>query len=155
MGTEIERKFLLKSDAWRDEVELSNRMTQGYLARSPDSTVRIRVTGESAELNIKSTQDGIHRLEYEYPIPLADAEELLKHVALRPLIDKVRHIVRRGDHEWEIDEFRGENEGLVVAEIELSFADEAFEKPLWLGEEVSEDLRYYNSNLSERPYTTW
>jgi len=155
MGTEIERKFLLKSDAWRDEVELSNRMTQGYLARSPDSTVRIRVTGENAELNIKSTQDGIHRLEYEYPMPLVDAEELLKHVALRPLIDKVRHVVRRGDHEWEIDEFRGENEGLIVAEIELSFADEAFEKPVWVGEEVSQDLRYYNSNLSERPYTTW
>ncbi len=155
MGTEIERKFLLKSDSWRDEVELSQRMTQGYLARSPSSTVRIRIAGDNAELNIKSTQDGIHRMEFEYPIPLDDAEELLQHVALKPLIDKVRHVVRRGDHEWEIDEFRGDNEGLIVAEIELNSVDEQFGKPAWLGEEVSEDLRYYNSNLSERPYNTW
>lgn len=155
MGTEIERKFLLKSDLWRDEVELSQRMMQGYLSRSPSSTVRIRICGDDAELNIKSTRDGIHRLEFEYPIPLRDAEDLMKHVALKPLVEKVRHIVRRGDHEWEIDEFRGENEGLIVAEIELSFADEEFAKPEWLGDEVSADMRYYNSNLSERPYTTW
>lgn len=155
MATEIERKFLLASAAWRDEVVESRRIRQGYLSRGANAAIRIRISGEHAELNIKSTRDGIHRLEFEYPVPLADADELMTQVALRPLIDKTRHIVRRAGHVWEIDEFHGENAGLIVAEIELGSADEVFDKPVWLGREVSEDPRYYNSSLSERPYSTW
>jgi adenylate cyclase len=94
-------------------------------------------------------------MEYEYPIPIDDAREILDAVASRPLIDKTRHLVRRGSHTWEIDEFHGDNAGLVVAEIELEDADEAFERPSWLGDEVSTDPRYYNSNLSRHPYTAW
>ena len=155
MGKEIERKFLLQSDAWREEVRDSTRLVQGYLLRGEKSAVRVRIKGEMAELNIKHTQDGINRLEYEYEIPIEDAREILEHVAQRPLIDKIRHHVVRGDHLWEIDEFFGANAGLVVAEIELAEADESFEKPSWLGQEVSLDQRYYNSNLSKLPYSKW
>jgi adenylate cyclase len=155
MGTEIERKFLLKSDAWRSEVEESTRFVQGYLLRGDKSAVRVRIKDDVAELNIKHTQDGINRLEYEYEIPLADAREILEQVAQKPLIDKIRHHVVHEGHLWEIDEFYGENAGLIVAEIELNRADEPFEKPAWLGQEVSLDQRYYNSNLSKLPYTKW
>ena len=155
MGTEIERKFLLQSEAWRDEVKESTRLVQGYLSRGDRSAIRVRIKGDSAHLNIKHTLDGINRLEYEYEIPLADAREILDKVALKPLIDKTRHHVVRGDHLWEIDEFYGDNAGLVVAEIELGHADEAFDKPAWLGEDVSLDQRYYNSNLSKVPYSQW
>ena len=108
-----------------------------------------------AHLNIKHTLDGINRLEYEYEIPVEDAREILDKVALKPLIDKTRHHVVHGGHLWEIDEFYGDNAGLIVAEIELERADETFEKPAWLGAEVSLDQRYYNSNLSKLPYTRW
>lgn len=155
MAEEIERKFLLRSDAWRAEVGDSVHIVQGYLARGERSAVRVRVQGELAQINIKHTVDGIHRLEYEYPIPPQDAREILQQVALRPLIEKTRHHVRRGRHLWEIDEFHGDNAGLIVAEIELDAADEVFERPSWLGQEVSQDARYYNSNLSRRPYTQW
>lgn len=155
MGTEIERKFLLQSDAWRDEVKDSVRLVQGYLARGDRSAIRVRIEGDVAHLNIKHTLDGINRLEYEYEIPIEDAREILDQVALKPLIDKTRHHVVRGDHLWEIDEFYGDNAGLIVAEIELGNADETFDRPTWLGEEVSRDQRYYNSNLSEQPYTRW
>ncbi|MCB1784765.1 MAG: CYTH domain-containing protein [Chromatiaceae bacterium] len=155
MGKEVERKFLLRSDAWRDGVHRSIRLVQGYLARSEGSAVRVRIDGDTAELNIKHTLDGIDRLEFEYPIPLDDAREMLEQVAMRPLIEKTRHLVEYAGHLWEIDEFFGDNAGLVVAEIELEDADEAFERPPWLGEEVSHDVRYYNSNLSKRPYRQW
>ena len=155
MGKEIERKFLLRSDAWRDEVSDQVRLVQGYLSRSGQSAVRVRIKGDTAELNIKHTLDGIHRLEYEYAIPVGDAREILDHVALRPLIDKTRYHVVRGEHLWEIDEFHGDNAGLIVAEIELAHADEPFERPEWLGEEVSQDPRYFNSNLSRLPYSQW
>lgn len=155
MGTEIERKFLLGSDAWRDEVSSSQRLVQGYLSRGDSTAVRVRIKGERGELNVKHTLDGIHRLEYEYEIPLDDARALLERVALRPLIDKIRYLVERGGHVWEIDEFHGDNAGLIVAEIELGSADEAFERPEWLGREVSDDQRYYNSNLSKLPYSQW
>jgi adenylate cyclase len=155
MATEIERKFLLRDDSWRDQVEQSQRMAQGYLQRSGDTAIRVRIAGDQAHLNIKKSLDGIHRLEYEYPIPLADARELLEQVALPTPIDKTRHLIRQGPHTWEIDEFHGDNAGLIVAEIELSHADEAFDRPAWLGEEVSSDTRYYNSNLSERPFKDW
>jgi adenylate cyclase len=155
MGKEIERKFLLLSDAWRDEVRDSVHLIQGYLVRNEKSAIRIRIKGTRAELNIKQSLDGIDRLEYEYEIPLADAREILEHVALRPLIEKTRHHVVRGDHLWEIDEFDGENRGLIMAEIELTDADEPFDKPAWIGEEVSLDPRYYNSNLSLSPFGKW
>lgn len=156
MGHEIERKFLLRSDAWRAQVEGSERMTQGYLQRSADTAIRVRVSGEQAHINIKKRLDsGVHRLEFEYPIPLADAQQLLQHVALPTVIDKTRHRVRLGAHTWEIDEFHGANAGLIVAEIELEHADEPFQRPDWLGEEVSTDHRYYNSALSEHPYSSW
>ena len=119
MGREIERKFLLRSDAWRDGVSHSARMVQGYLLRGDASAVRVRIKGDVAELNIKHTLDGINRLEYEYDIPVSDAREILENVALRPMIDKTRHYVSYGGHVWEIDEFHGDNAGLVVAEIEL------------------------------------
>ena len=155
MGTEIERKFLLRSDAWRDEVKDSVRLVQGYLARGDRSAIRVRIKGDVAHLNIKQALDGINRLEYEYEIPIEDAREILDQVALKPLIDKTRYHIVRGNHLWEIDEFYGDNAGLIVAEIELGQADEAFDKPDWLGQEVSLDQRYYNSNLSELPYTQW
>ncbi|MGB5569697.1 MAG: CYTH domain-containing protein, partial [Sedimenticolaceae bacterium] len=123
--------------------------------RGDRSAIRIRIKGDEAELNIKKTLDDINRLEYEYQIPVGDAREILDQVALKPLIDKTRHHVVRGNHLWEIDEFYGDNAGLVVAEIELGDADEDFDRPAWLGEEVSLDQRYYNSNLSELPYTKW
>ena len=155
MATEIERKFLLASDDWRSEVQESTRLIQGYLARGSQTAVRVRIKGDTAQLNIKHTVDGINRLEFEYPLPLQDAQEILERVALRPLIDKTRHHVRRGRHLWEIDEFHGDNAGLIVAEIELNDPDEPFDRPRWLGKEVSEDVRYYNSRLSERPYSQW
>lgn len=155
MASEIERKFLLGSDAWRTRVSDRVHLVQGYLSRGEQSAIRVRIDGSKAQLNIKRALDGIHRLEYEYPIPLEDAREILEHVALRPLIDKTRHHVMYEGHLWEIDEFHGENDGLIVAEIELTDPDESFVVPDWLGEEVSHDRRYYNSSLSELPYTKW
>jgi len=155
MAEEIERKFLPVSETWRDQVERSRRMVQGYLQRGGETAIRVRIAGEQAWLNIKKNIDGVHRLEFEYAIPLADAEQLMAQVALRPVIDKTRHYLTLGPHTWEIDEFHGDNAGLVVAEIELGHADETFQRPDWLGEEVSTDRRYFNSSLSERPYNTW
>ena len=155
MGTEIERKFLLRSDTWRDEVSDSMHLVQGSLSRGERSAVRVRLKGAEAHINIKHALDGIHRLEYEYSIPAEDAREILEKVALTPLIDKTRHHVVHNGHLWEIDEFYGENAGLIVAEIELKDSDENFSRPEWLGEEVSDDQRYYNSSLSKLPYTQW
>ena len=155
MGIEIERKFLLADDSWRAEVVRSTHLVQGYLARTDDTGIRVRIKGDTAELNVKKSRDGIERLEFEYEIPLEDARQMLDELAARPLIDKTRHIVQRGGHTWEIDEFHDENLGLVVAEIELASAAESFERPAWLGREVSTDTRYFNSNLSRNPYSQW
>jgi adenylate cyclase len=155
MGVEIERKFLVTSDSWCEAVTASVRYRQGYLARSATSAIRVRTDGERAYLNIKSTTDGITRLEYEYPIPLTDAEEMLARVALRPLIAKTRHYVDFGGRRWEVDVFEADNAGLVVAEVELEAADAPLALPPWVGLEVSADPRYYNSTLSERPYCEW
>ena len=157
MGVEIERKFLTSDDSWRTQVERSLDIRQGYLHRDENSAIRVRISDGTAHVNIKKTEadDGIHRLEYEYDIPLADALEMLERVAIRPIIEKTRHEVRIGAHLWEIDEFRGDNAGLVVAEIELGSVDEPFEKSDWAGEEVSQDRRYFNSNLIVNPYTSW
>lgn len=155
MGKEIERKFLVTGDGWRRTAARSIRMRQGYLSDGMSSSIRVRLENDCAFLNIKSSQDGIQRLEFQYPIPVGDAETLLDNVALRPMIEKTRHEVPVGNHLWEVDVFEGDNAGLVVAEIELADVDEAFELPAWAGEEVSHDLRYYNVSLRENPYKDW
>ncbi|HEY8539006.1 MAG TPA: CYTH domain-containing protein [Steroidobacteraceae bacterium] len=155
MPVEIERKFLLCSDAWRADAGNRVLMRQGYVGATPHCSVRVRVSGDRAWLNLKAKRSERSRLEYEYPIPLRDADEMLAHLCERPLVEKYRYEVRHGAHTWEIDEFLGENAGLIVAEIELASEDERFERPAWLGEEVTHDERYYNFNLAKRPYRTW
>ena len=155
MATEIERKFLVKNELWRQQVVSETTIKQGYLCRQENATVRVRVAGDSAWINIKSATQGISRLEYEYPIPVADAEGLLERVAEQPFIDKTRYQVKQGGHLWDLDVFRGRNQGLVVAELELAAEDESFEVPPWAGEEVSDDPRYYNANLVKQPYCDW
>ncbi|WP_348946565.1 CYTH domain-containing protein [Chitinibacter sp. FCG-7] len=153
MAIEIERKFLLKNSNWRDLVSNSTRIAQGYLNAEPARTVRVRVKGEVGFLTIKGKNDGISRLEFEYPIPASDALDMLK---LCPnVLDKTRHLVAIEGYTFEIDEFHGANSGLIVAEIELSSETEAFPQPAWLGAEVSGDARYYNSALSEKPFSSW
>jgi adenylate cyclase len=155
MSVEIERKFLVTSEAWRADATRSERMSQGYLAGPPAlCSVRVRVAGEAAWLNIKSVTVGVSRDEYEYAIPPADAERMLATLA-GARVEKVRHYATCGEHLFEIDEFLGDNAGLVVAEIELSHAGESFGRPAWLGREVSHLERYYNLNLAERPYSRW
>ncbi|MFP4251020.1 MAG: CYTH domain-containing protein [Guyparkeria sp.] len=155
MAKEIERKFLLASDAWRHQIERSERMVQGYLNDQGPVSVRARIAGSRAWLNIKSRTLGISRDEFEYEIPLTDAERMLDHLTTGPVIDKTRHFVTYGEHLWEIDEFHGENDGLVVAEVELESVDQPFHRPDWLGDEVSDDARYYNVSLVKNPYSQW
>ena len=152
MATEIERKFLLANDAWRNQISQSMRIAQGYLATDP--TVRVRIKGQNGYLTIKGrSEDGISRTEFEYPIPIEDAQELLK---LCPnVLDKTRNIIEFCGFIWEIDEFHGENDGLIVAELELPTVDTPYEKPEWLGVEVTGDVRYYNSMLSSTPFSQW
>lgn len=155
MATEIERKFLPKDDSWRAGADAGEEYRQGYLYSDPDLAVRVRLAGDEAWLTIKGGAEGIVRREFEYPIPRADAAEMLAHLCRKPLIEKRRHLLRHGRHTWEIDVFAGDNAGLVVAEIELGAEDESFERPDWLGEEVSADPRYLNSSLSRHPYRHW
>ena len=155
MGIEIEHKFLLRDDRWRQQVERSTRMRQGYLTSDTRCSVRVRVAEGQGFLNLKSGTLGIQRSEYEYPIPLAEAEEILDTLCEKPLLEKTRHLVQFGEHLWEIDEFEGDNAGLIVAELELRRPDEPFTRPDWLGEEVSHDIRYYNSQLARHPYRDW
>lgn len=160
MALEIERKFLVLNDAWRAAADAGTPYRQGYLSRvtGPDavrSSVRVRTDGERAFLNIKSATLGIRRQEYEYAIPLADAETMLADLCVGAVVEKTRYHVVAGAHVWEIDVFAGANTGLIVAEIELGHEDEAFERPEWLGAEVSDDPRYYNVCLAERPYSRW
>jgi len=155
MPVEIERKFLLANSDWRNEVIRSSRIRQGYLGKMDKASVRIRVQGDRANINVKSATLDIRRLEYEYEIPLDEAIEMLDQLCAKPQIDKTRFIVEHGSHVWEIDEFYGDNEGLLVAEVELGSEDEAYEKPAWLGEEVTQDPRYYNVNLIKQPYKQW
>lgn len=154
MAIEIERKFLVTSDAWRAGAK-RKRYVQGYLQNTEACAVRVRIAGDDAFLTIKGKAEGIARAEFEYPIPVADADAMLKKLVSGGIIDKVRHVVRHGDHVWEVDEFSGENAGLVVAEVELTRPDETFARPPWLGEEVTHDPRYLNASLSKRPYRTW
>lgn len=155
MALEIERKYLVINEKWRESVESEKSIRQGYLSSSGSASVRVRIAGDKANINIKSATAGISRLEYEYDIPLQDAEELLDQLAEKPLIEKTRYRVRQGDHLWDLDQFFGENQGLVVAEVELDAEDEAFEKPEWAGDEVSDDRRYYNASLIKHPYSRW
>jgi adenylate cyclase len=157
MGTEIERKFLVV-EGWRAAAAAAGTggelLRQGYLSSHRERTVRVRRHGDRAKLTIKGLTVGASRPEFEYDIPVADAEAMLGICEL-PLVEKRRHAVPVGDHVFEIDEFLGANEGLVVAEVELGHEDEAFDRPAWLGAEVTADPRYYNANLIARPYRTW
>jgi adenylate cyclase len=151
---EIERKFLLASDAWRALAHRRQPLSQGYLASGERASVRVRIAGSDAWLNIKSGGLVASRLEYEYRIPAADARELLE-LATGPLIEKTRHYVDYGGFTWEIDEFHGDNLGLIVAEIELDDEQQVFSRPPWLGKEVTELRRYYNVCLVSHPYRAW
>lgn len=158
MALEIERKFRVVSEAWRHDAEGSPRMgvrfRQGYIP-SESTTVRVRLEGDRGVLTIKARTEGLARLEYEYTIPTADALEMLDRVCEQPQVDKVRYRVAVGEHEWEVDEFLGDNAGLVVAEIELAEENETYEKPTWAGNEVTDDSRYLNINLAKFPYKWW
>lgn len=154
MAKEIERKFLVAHQAWRESVNTIHVFRQGYLSYDSERTVRVRATEVTGYLTIKGITEGLTRDEFEYEIPLADALALLQ-LCERPAIEKKRYIVPNGAHVWEVDVFEGVNEGLVVAEIELGSEDEAFDKPNWLGNEVSGDRKYSNSSLSLHPYKNW
>ncbi len=153
MALEIERKFLLRDERWRERVQRSVPVRQAYLGGEGVS-VRARIAGEQATLNIKQARLGRAREEFEYPVPMDDAVRLMA-LAQNGGIDKTRHFVEHAGHRWEIDEFHGPNEGLVVAEIELRSPDEPFERPSWLGPEVTDEERYYNVTLARRPYCDW
>ena len=153
---EIERKFLVNSNAFKTEAFTQNRIAQGYLSSVPGRTVRVRIKGNKGYLTIKgsSNESGLSRFEWEKEIPVDEAIELLK-LCEKGIIDKTRFEVKIGNHIFEIDEFYGENEGLIMAEIELNSETETFEKPSWLGIEVTNDKRYYNSYLSQNPFMKW
>lgn len=155
MKQEIERKFLVSSPAWREAVTQSTRLRQGYLCLDPARTVRVRVSGTQGWLTIKGPGEGSSRTEFEYPLPLNDATDLLDHLCLRPQIDKTRHLVPHGGLTIEVDVFHGDNEGLVMAEVELTVADTHLELPPWIGREVTGDHRYFNAYLSQHPFRTW
>lgn len=158
MALEIERKFLLKDDSWRAAVISSRRLSQGYLTTLTDgakASVRVRVGGDQAYLNIKSMRLGMSRDEFEYPIPIEDAGHMLANLCSGAVIEKIRHHVHFAGLLWEIDEFLGANQGLVVAEVELDSEDQTFQKPDWVGEEVTEDPRYYNVSLVRHPFAQW
>lgn len=155
MPLEIERKFLLASDAWRAEVSSHCVMRQGYLgAPGGKASIRVRLEGAVAKLNIKAAVIGSARAEYEYDIPVAQAREMLDTLCVG-LVDKTRHYVEREGLTWEIDEFHGDNAGLVVAEVELESVDQSVPRPDWLGAEVTNDVRYYNQQLALKPYRSW
>lgn len=154
MGVEIERKFLVLDERWRT-LGVGVSMRQGYLSPHPERVVRVRIEGAAAMLTIKGRSVGASRGEWEYPIPLADAEQLLASLCEQPLIEKKRYRIEHEGMLWEIDEFFGENVGLVVAEIELEAEDQPFSRPDWLGAEVTDDARYFNANLISHPFSEW
>ena len=154
MPLEIERKFLVVGNSWRAGAE-GVAYRQGYLATEPERNVRVRLAGPKAKLTIKGQDEGIARIELEYPIPIEDAEVLLDRLCHRPLIEKTRYKIPHAGHTWDLDEFHGDNAGLIVAEIELGSEDEAFERPPWVGDEVTHDPRYLNANLVSLPFSRW
>lgn len=154
MGVEIERKFLLAGDAWRSLGE-PVLLRQGYLSSQPERVVRVRIEGERATMTIKGRSSGATRGEWEYEIPLADANELLDQLCEKPIIEKYRSRIPFAGRTWEVDEFLGANKGLMFAEVELESEDQQFDKPSWIGEEVTHDARYYNSSLIRLPFSQW
>lgn len=154
MGTEIERKFLVCGDEWRKGA-VGVEYRQGYLPTSDACVVRIRTAGAEALLTVKGRTVGIFRQEFEYSIPFKDAEEMLATLCNSPLIEKKRFTVQHGVHQWVIDEFSGDNQGLIVAEVELSTEDESVSLPTWIGKEVSDDPRFFNVNLVTHPFRDW
>jgi len=153
MGVEIERKFLVKNDDWRD-LGVPIHYAQGYLVADGEKTVRVRVAGEKGFLTIKGRSEGFSRKEFEYPVPVSEALEMLKLCSI-PMIEKYRTRVLHEGKIWEVDEFEGENKGLIMAEIELKSEDETFLIPSWIGPEVTGDIRYFNSYLARNPYKNW
>jgi adenylate cyclase len=153
MGVEIERKFLVADASWKNIADDGVACRQGYLVSDEQKTVRVRIIGTEAFLTIKGETTGISRTEFEYPIPVEDAEAMLELCG--NLIEKMRYFIECADVTWELDVFEGANQGLVMAEVELKSEDQAFELPPWAGEEVSGDIRYYNAYLAQKPFTTW
>ena len=153
---EIERKFLVSSDAFKSDALRKNHIAQGYLNSTPERTVRVRIKDDTGYLTIKgkSNETGLSRFEWEKEIPLSEAQELLR-LCEKGVIEKTRFEIQVGSHLFEVDEFYGENEGLIIAEVELQSETEDFEKPIWLGTEVAQDIRYYNSYLSQHPFKSW
>ena len=156
MAIEIERKFIVVNDSYKALAYRSDRIAQGYICREGGNSARVRVRGDKGYITIKgpSLDGGLSRYEWEREIPASEALELLK-ICHGAIIDKIRHLVRCGEHIFEVDEFFGDNEGLVIAEVELNHPDEQFEKPDFIGEEVTGDKRYYNSRLTRFPYKSW
>jgi CYTH domain-containing protein len=154
MAHEIERKFLVIGEGWRQPGE-GRRYRQGYLSTAADRAVRVRTVGDQGFLTIKGRTQGATRAEYEYPIPVDEAEAMLDNLCLRPLIEKVRYAIPYQGRVWEVDEFFGDNAGLVVAEVELENETQAIVKPDWVGAEVTDDPRYYNANLVHKPFSQW
>ena len=155
MASEIERKFLVNREAWPTPSDSGVLYRQGYLSVDPERTVRVRIAGEDAFLTVKGLTRGIERLEFEYLIPVADATVMLDELCVKPLVEKTRYQIPVGRFTWEVDEFLGDNEGLMLAEVELRDKDALVEFPRWAGKEVSDDPRYFNSNLSRNPYSRW
>ena len=155
MAREIERKFLVIGDRWRS-LAPGKAYRQGYIATAqPNRSVRVRIAGEKGYLTVKGPTYGLTRAEFEYEIPLQDAQEMLETLCDRPLIEKIRYCLPIGKVVWEIDEFLGENAGLIVAEVELASENQLFERPDWLGKEVSSQSKYYNASLVNYPYSQW
>ncbi len=154
MAHEIERKFLVNGEAWRALAE-GTHYRQGYLSTVKERTVRVRTINDKGFLTVKGITRGISRLEFEYEIPVAEAKQMLDDLCEQPLVEKSRYKIEQGGLTWEVDEFFGVNQGLIVAEVELSTEDQEYEKPEWIGDEVSGDPRYFNSNLIKHPFTQW
>ena len=154
MGIEIERKFLIHKELI-GPLKNGYQIKQGYIKTVDFTTVRVRIRDKEAFLTIKSKNKGTSRLEFEYPIPLQDAQEMLENLCQTALVEKTRYLVVHKGHTWEVDVFEGHNKGLIVAEIELQNKEEAFALPKWIDKEVSDEARYYNSNLISHPYTKW
>jgi adenylate cyclase len=155
MALEIERKFRVINDAWRANTSTSTLLRQGYLANTARASVRVRLAGEQGWLSVKAMTPGRARAEYEVPVSAADANEMLGTLCEGPLIEKWRHIVPHAGSRWEVDEFLGENAGLIIAELELESEQQPFVLPDWLGVEVTDELRYFNFRLSQEPYRLW
>lgn len=155
MGLEIERKYRVIDDGWRAQADTGEHFVQGYLCGDGPASVRVRIEGERANINIKAAMIGAARAEYEYAVTVADARQMLAELCIAPPVEKMRYRVLHGAHTWEVDVFAGANAGLVVAEIELQAADEAFDVPDWAGREVTDDRNYYNHALALHPYRDW